>query len=181
MGKPPSYFDCITNFIQIRNTFGSIWETWRSKREDLGPALYFYLVTRRGLPLYLEHRFVSLVWGIEVFHRKQTAASQPSPLAAKVNRILAQVSRSHDRKWLAKKLENANEPSLGERIFETLSRINLGFEVTRLRAFSDKCATLRNDISHFGGVRHDEISYNNFIEYLNHASETLALCMKYCY
>ncbi len=71
VGKPPSYFDCITNFIQIRDTFASIWETWRSKREDPGPALYFYLVTRRGLPLYLEHRFVSLVWGIEVFHRKE--------------------------------------------------------------------------------------------------------------
>jgi hypothetical protein len=100
--------------------------------------------------------------------------TQASPLAVKVKRILAQVSDPNDRRWLAKKLENANEPSLGERIFETLSRINLGFEVKRLRAFSDKCAAARNDISHFGGTRHKGISYKNFIGYLNHASETLA-------
>jgi hypothetical protein len=117
---------------------------------------------------------VSLVWGLEVFHRKQTAPPHSSPLTVKVNRILAQVTGSKDRKWLAKKLENANEPSLGERIFETLSRINLGFETSWLRAFSDKCAAMRNDISHFGGVRHEGTSYEDFSKYLNYASESLA-------
>jgi hypothetical protein len=61
--KPPSYFDCVTNFIQMRNTVGSICDTWRSKRDSLGPAVYFYLVTRRGLPLYLRTSFRELGLG----------------------------------------------------------------------------------------------------------------------
>jgi hypothetical protein len=45
----PQYFECVANFVQLRDNFGAIWEAWRSKREALGPGLYLYLGTRRGL------------------------------------------------------------------------------------------------------------------------------------
>jgi ApeA N-terminal domain 1 len=173
VGTAPKYFECVTNFVQLRDSLGSIWEAWRNKREELGPGLYLYLGTRRGIPLYVEHRFVNLVWGLEAFHRRKYTASQTAPLKQKIDRILEQIGKNKDKKWLAKKLENAHEPSLGERIFETLSAVPLDFDTTRLRTFSDACAQLRNDISHFGGQRHDGVSYKEFAIDLNDKSEAL--------
>jgi ApeA N-terminal domain 1 len=172
-GNAPKYFECVTNFAQLRDSFGAIWEAWRSKREALGPGLYLYLGTRRGIPLYVEHRFVNLVWGIEAFHRRKYPLSPTAPLKQKVNRILDQISRTQDKRWLSNKLENADEPSLGERIFEAISAVPLGFNAKRLRSFSDACAKLRNDISHFGGQR-DGGSYNKFMIELNDSSDALA-------
>jgi ApeA-like protein/HEPN superfamily Apea-like protein len=174
VGTAPRYFECVTNFAQLRDSFGLIWEAWRSKREELGPGLYLYLGTRRGIRLYVEHRFVNLVWGIEAFHRRKYTVSPTAPLKKKVDRILEQISEKKDKKWLAKKLENAHEPSLGERIFETISAVPLGLDATRLRTFSDACAKLRNDISHFGGQRHNGGSYDDFGIELNDRNEALA-------
>lgn len=173
-GSSPKVSECVVNFVQLQHRFGSVWQEWRNKREKLGPGLYLYLGTRRGFRLYTEHRFVNLVWGIEAFHRRRyEAASQPSRLKEKIERILRQISASKDRKWLAGKLENAHEPSLGERICEAISAVPLGLEAGRLREFSERCAQLRNDISHFGGQRHDKASYNDFIIELSHQSEAL--------
>jgi ApeA N-terminal domain 1 len=171
----PKYYECVTNFVQLRDSFGSIWEAWRSKHEELGPGLYLYLGTRRGIRLYVEHRFVNLVWGIEAFHRRKYFDSPTSPLKKKVNRILEQIKEGQDKRWLSKKLESAHEPSLGERILETVGAVPLGFDATRLRTFSDACAKLRNDISHFGGQRHADRSYNEFLIELIDKSEALAI------
>ncbi len=169
----PRYFECVVNFIQVRDRFGSIWETWRTKRDELGPALYLYLGTRRGMRLYVEHRFVNLVWGIEAFHRRTHADASRSALKEKVDRILQQINSKGDKKWLSKKLEHAHEPSLSERIFETISAVPLGLDAKRLRTFSDACAKARNDISHFGGLRHNGRAYNELMMELHDMSEAL--------
>jgi ApeA N-terminal domain 1 len=173
-GTAPRVHECVTNFIQLRSRLGSIWEAWRNKRDELGPGLYLYLGTRRGIPLYVEHRFVNLIWGIEAFHRRKYTASPTAPLKKKVDRILEQIKEGKDKRWLSKKLENAHEPSLGERVFETISAIPLGLDAKRLRAFCDACAKARNDISHFGGQRHDGDSYKDSVIGLNDKSEVLA-------
>jgi hypothetical protein len=176
VGTAPRFFQCVTSFTKIRGTFGTIWNTWRSKGEELGPALYLYLGTRRGIPLYVEHRFVNLIWGIEAFHRKKFSVSLTSRLNEKIQRILGEITRQKDKKWLAKKLENAHEPSLAERIDETISTVPLGLDAARLRTFSDRCAKLRNDISHFGGLRDglSSVSYEKFALELHTKSEVLS-------
>ena len=121
-GVAPRYSECVANFTQLHDSFGSMWETWRRKREQLGPGLYLYLGTRRGMSLYVEHRFVNLIWGIEAFHRRKYPASTTDPLKQKVDRILGQITAKKDKKWLSKRLENAHEPSLSERIFKQSAR-----------------------------------------------------------
>lgn len=171
---PPQSIDCIVNFDQLRDSLGTVWETWRSKREQLGPGLYLYLGTRRGLQMYVEHRFVNLVWGLEALHRKKHTTNQSTPLKKKIERILEQVEKSKDRDWLCKKLENAHEPSLGERISEVIGSLQLGLDSTRVCKFSDRCAKLRNDISHFGGQRQEGSSYKEFLAELLDNAEALA-------
>jgi len=174
-GESPKYYECLTRFSQVRQHFGSLWEVWRSKREDLGPTYYLYLATRRGLRMYAEHRFVSLVWGMEALHRRRKLMIEPSALANKISRILSDVKLTRDRKWLEGKLRTAQEPSLSERFSELIFDLHLGLQKRNVNLFSERCAQLRNDIPHFGGLREKTDSYDNFISELIPFSNSLSI------
>ena len=171
--QPPKAHECVTNFVQLRDRFGDIWMDWKKKRELLGPGFYLYLGTRRGVRLYVENRFSNLVFGLEAFHRRKYPPSGTIKLDAKIERILAQVSRPRDKNWLTGVLERAKEPPLGQRLYATLREVPLGLDETRLKNFCDLCGKLRNDVSHFGGQRHDEKPYNDFILDLESKSQVL--------
>lgn len=154
-----------TNFIQIKDNFGSLLDCWKIKNDTYGPAINLYLGTRGGKDLYVEHRFVNLIWGLESLHRRKNSDfKSATPLVAKVNRILDCISSKDDKKWLSKKLEHAGEPSLAERIRAVLESLELDFDQNNLRAFSDKCAMFRNDISHYGELRHGSSYKENILE-----------------
>lgn len=168
----PQYYECLTNFVQLREQFGEIWSNWKKKHEEFGPGFYLYLGTRRGMKLYSEHRFVNLVWGIEALHRKKNTIAVSNALEKKIGRILSQVKSTKDKDWLTKKLKNAHEPSLAERLFDTCSSVPLGLDRSRLRSFAESCAKLRNELSHFGGQRHG--SYGEFAKELRNKSAALS-------
>ena len=170
----PSFHDCWTNFVQLRASFGDIFAAWRSKRELYGPGFYLYLGTRRGIRLYPEHLFVNLIWGIESMHRgRPVTPAESSALANKIQRILARIENTRDRRWLEGRLKNAHEPSLEQRIFETFKSLPLRFDDSRLRNFAKKCACMRNDISHFGGQRQSN-DYAEFLRTLEQHSRALS-------
>lgn len=167
----PSHYNTITFFPELREQFGAIWARWNAMREAFGPGMYLYFATRRGLPMYIEHRFVNFAWGLEALHRKR--ASQPSTaMSAKIKRVLASVG-AKDRKWLARRLRHTQEPALDQRLFDTFKVLDLGLDKKRLRQFCEACAKRRNDISHFGGERHGE-SYTAFLEDVKYKGDALA-------
>ena len=102
----------------------------------------------------MEHEFVSLIWGIETFHRvKHPEKPASSRVQNKIQRIIDQIKLSRDRKWLAEQLEHAHEPSLETRIFQVLRELPIEFDDKGLKKFAHECAERRNAISHFGGQR----------------------------
>jgi hypothetical protein len=170
----PDSHECWTNFVQLRESFGQIFSTWRKKHEEFGPGFYLYLGTRRGIKLYEEHRFVNLIWGVESLHRKKAPEpSAPSKLKKKIVRILDQVKNSRDKKWLERRLNHADEPTLEQRMYETFKSLPLGLDDQELRQFCSDCAKDRNDISHFGGLR-DEGDYGEFVLSLSKKSAALS-------
>jgi hypothetical protein len=171
---PPKAHECVTNFVQLRERFGDIWSNWKKKREVFGPGFYLYLGTRRGIRLYIENRFANLVFGLEAFNRRKYPPAIAAKLDAKIERIVAQVSLAKDKKWLADILDRAKEPPLGQRLYTTLRDVSLGLDEARLKNFCEVCAKLRNDISHFGGQRHDGTPYNDFILDLESKAQALA-------
>ena len=170
--EAPSHYNTITTFPELRDTFGAIWSRWKAMRDEFGPGFYLYLGLRRGMAMYIEHRFVNLIWGLEAFHRRRGGGS--AAVVAKVNRILDKIDDANDKRWLEKRLEHAHEPSLEQRLFEVFKALPLGFDEKRLRSFCQGCAKLRNDISHFGGERHDS-SYSEFLKDANAKSEALSV------
>ena len=172
---PPKRHETPTNFLLIKETFGGIFAAWKAKRERFGPGFYLYLGLRRGHRLYLEHRFVNLIWGLEAFHRKcKPPGAAEAKIETKVARILAQVEEGTDKKWLTKRLKNAHEPTLEQRMFDVIKSVPLGLDDENIRGFARRCADLRNDISHFGADRHGR-NYHAFLRELQIKSEALSI------
>jgi hypothetical protein len=173
--EPLGWHECWTNFVQLREKFGDIVSTWRKRRGELGPGIYLYLATRRSMPLYEEHRFVMLVWGLESLHRRRTGEFDgPHPSQEKIDRIMSQIAKSDDRHWLKGQLKKlVVEPSLEQRIFETFQGLPLDLDEEPMRKFAKECADKRNDISHYGGQRHDA-NYGDTVKDLHQKSEALS-------
>ena len=120
--EAPKYHECPTNFVQIQETFGHIVSAWKNKREQFGPGFYLYLSVRRGMQLYPEHRFVTLIWGIEAFHRRKHGEPPSDAIQRKLSRIVGQVSRAKDKTWLEGRLKNALEPPWSSEYLRCLRR-----------------------------------------------------------
>lgn len=149
----PEFHNLVTSFSDLRGQFGAIWSRWKVMREEFGPGIYLYLGTRRGMKLYVEHRFVNLIWGLEAFHRTKYDSKGSVAIANKVERILDNITIAKDKRWLRHKLQNAHEPALEQRLLEIFAALPIGLTKEGLHAFSKACGDRRNDISHFGGQR----------------------------
>lgn len=177
--KAPTWDECWVSYLQVKHNFGSIVKALRNKRVEFGPGFYLYLGLRRNMKMYVEHRFVNLIWGLESLHRRKNRDKvKETKLDSKIQRILDQISGSNDRRWLEGQLKHTGEPSLKERLLEVFSVLPLGFERSRLEEFCKSCADRRNDISHFGGQREgrdnqefmvDIVTKSEALSYLYHA------------
>ena len=170
----PRYYESITNFIQLRDTFGTLFATWWTKRESFGPGFNLYIATRRGMLMYTEHRFIMLIWGLEAFHRKKHGAKRSTRTEKRIQQIIEKLTDPKDRRDLAKWLRYTPELNLEQRIFETLSEVPLDLDPDRLRRFAIGCARDRNDMSHFGEHRDGERTYNEFMLAMHKKSEALS-------
>jgi hypothetical protein len=159
--KEIARYELWTTFPHLSPNFGDIVNAWFTKLAEFGPGIHLWLGNRRGMQLYVEHRFVNLVWGLEAFHRSR-GETRNTALSKKIERILKAVDKK-DRSWLARRLQHAGEPSLEQRIFDIFASLPLDLDKKKLMEFAKKCATERNLISHFGG-RSDK---GNYQEHLN--------------
>jgi hypothetical protein len=171
--EAPNWHECLTSFVSLRDSLGGIASAWMKKREKFGPGFYLYLGIRRDVPLYTEHRFVNLIWGLEALHRKKSIDADGSKTKARVARIVDQITDVKDKKWLRAKLKNAHEPNLAQRIFEVITSVELNFDAARLRDFANRCSDIRNELSHFGAQK-DGRSYDEFIREVAVKSDALA-------
>ena len=165
---PPEAWMLWTIFPQTRASFGSLYSEWKKKRREFGPGFYLYLGALRSSSMYIEHRFVNLIWGIESLHRvRNPDAKGPASEKELIEALLAKVqndSNSAMRRWLKRQIEFASEPTLMDRIVETFAALPWGVESASLNHFAKRCADRRNDISHFGGPRKDtKESYEAFL------------------
>lgn len=166
--KPIKQFDCWTAWNRLKNDFGKIFENLLEVREKFGPGLYLYLSTKQANGIFSENKFMNLIWGLESLHRRSSEGEVVvNELQEKIQRILAKIDNNKDKRWLAGKLKNAGEPSLGERLDSLFREIPIKLDSKGLRSFADECAKLRNDISHFGGLRDKSDKYSDFINRLN--------------
>ncbi|WP_131183918.1 HEPN domain-containing protein [Stutzerimonas kirkiae] len=179
-GALVKWHETLLPFARIQDTFGNMIETWLSKRKSLGPGISLYLGTRRNRPLYAEHRFVNLVWGLEALDRRvDSSRCDDLKLKEKIQGLTEFVEAREDlnrsdRKWLVSLLKSRGfERPLSERLYEMLKPVAIGIDDGALKAFTKACADMRNDLSHHGGER-EPGGYSNFINDLVSRSEALS-------
>lgn len=160
-----SWHELPTNFPKIKVKFGEIFNQWHQKREKCGAGFHSYASTKRGLTMYVENKFLTLVTGLEALHRAKTEdLPEPQALQEKIKRILEQISRKRDRKWLEVALRHKGEPSLEERLALLFSELPIPLESKRIREFSKKCSDLRNELAHFAGNRRRKVNSNYLLD-----------------
>jgi len=157
---------------QLGTDFGDVVDRWFAKHEEYGPAFHLYLGCRRGTQLYLEHRFVNLIWGLESLHRQVADPADKSALDAKIARILTAVPAGKDRTWLKGQLKRAGDPALADRLLDLIQRLPLPLDRKQVVGFATTCAARRNEISHQGGHRRHS-GYNQWVVGLHPLSNAL--------
>lgn len=164
IGGEVSFITCWVTFPDIAQNFGAIFETWLTMKERYGAAFHLYLGTRRGRDLYVEHRFINLIWGLEALHEKHWPPRAPKKnKEAKIQDILSAIDRlanSGERKAIERALRPG--PTLEQRLRDLFTILPADFTRDQLTAFAKKCADRRNAISHEGGPREGE-TYSDFI------------------
>lgn len=148
---PLRWSDTWIFYNEIENDLGAVLGAWREGRATHGSPYFLYASTRRGLKLYQEHRFASLVWVLESFHRSQNRTVVDRKLEERIEAILMHQPEGRDKEWLRRKLKNSHEPSLADRLREIFSSLPVGLNRAATNKFADECARLRNELSHFGG------------------------------
>lgn len=172
-------FNLWTTFRQTRDTFGALYSNWKKKRREYGPGLYLYLGELRNRPMYVEHRFVNLIWGIESLHRGVNPDSIVSKSQTK--KIQGILSKAGDllnvgeRKWLERQLGMSVEPPLDHRITTTFSKLPWNITRESLIAFAERCRVRRNNISHYGGSEDRDENRDTFLREIMELSEGLTV------
>lgn len=177
--SPPEAWELWTFFPQVRDQFGTIFANWRKNRREHGAGFYLQLAALRSSSMYIEHRFVNLVWGIESLHRSlYPNAKGPSSEKKTIESLITEFDEqlnSKQRRWLDRQLKGETEPNLEDRIVETFSGLPWEIETGSLRAFAKRCQDRRNDISHYGGPRKTKNeSYEVFLQDLIQLSAGLS-------
>ena len=159
----PSVYFMMTMFPLIREDFGKMLDAWETGTARYGAGYDLYMASMQEPLPYPEHQFVNLVWATESLTRgwQRDAGESPNVERRKkrIEDILSRFSPEGDKKlreWLAGRLKYAYEPTLENRIVETFQRLPFAIDAGKLRAFAERCARRRNDISHEGGRRPGE-------------------------
>jgi len=175
--EPINRFQTWLQFTDVRDSFGGLFAGWLAGSELYGSGFYLYVAALRNPHVYAEDRLFTLATGIEALHRRcydSETSSHAIHEKSRVSEILKLISETDpNRKWLAKKLAHAHEPSLENRLLESLRELPFRFRKGQLAKFAKNCAARRNDISHRGGPDGD-MGYDDFHQETFRLAEALA-------
>lgn len=129
---------------------------WFGKAERLGPVYDLYFATAYGSPAYLDDRFLSLVQGVEAYHRRALGTTElpEEEHERRLEEIVSAVPHTHKR-WLCGKLAYSNEPSLRKRLLEIMHREPevmkpiFGSSGKERKGFVNKVVDTRNYFTHY--------------------------------
>jgi hypothetical protein len=97
-GKNLSISDLWTIFPGVRDSIGSLFDTFMLVREKFGPGVYLYLACLRTESMFAENRFTTLITGLESLYRRDGDLPQESNTEKeRIDRILRMFRRKATR------------------------------------------------------------------------------------
>lgn len=160
----PNTHEAWFGYNEIENCLSNLLPAWLDLRAKAGPACYLYLSLYKIKRQFAEQRFDTIIKGLEAWHRYFEKPEDTNvKLVQKISRITSQMREGKDRDWLTKRLKHASEPNLEQRIREFVYQSSFAFEKVRVRSFATECASIRNQLAHYGGAQPGS-DYDAFVE-----------------
>lgn len=178
--KDARAYDMLFTLGKVKDRITALFQRWIRDSQEMRPVHDLYFGTKANSAMYVSHRFLSAVQGLEAFHRK-TSVRDPDEDEAhgiRVTRILESVPES-EKAWLEEALRYTGGPSLRRRLKELVE--DYGDPVSDLvggKRFLNHVVATRNYLTHFD----EGANPTRFTETaeLYYASERLLILLHVC-
>lgn len=143
--------DMLFQYRHVASEIERVLTNWLSNYEIYEPAFNLYFASKSGAHRYIDGRFLSLVQGVETLHRRNSEQTpMPEDEFTEVKRIVLQACPADKQEWLTRKIEYANEFSLGERIKQMLEPFQYLYGTEKdCKSFIRKVKDTRNYFTHY--------------------------------
>jgi hypothetical protein len=151
----PAIHSALLMWAWVEDSLGALVSGWMNCKAQHPTACSHFMTTLLRQDFHLEHRFITLMWSLEVLHRG-LCPSPPKSLDETTAEVLVALSgqlNSEKREWVRRKLLRPEEISLEGRIHQLLERVPMPATAESVRRFAMQCAEYRNQLSHFGGPK----------------------------
>ena len=146
-----AFHNILFRYKQIDVRFAELYGNWHNAYERFGPAISLYFSSRAGDHKYINGRFLSLIQGLETFHRRTSNETiMDSACFKDLSKAIIDACPEGHKKWLADRLRFGNEISLAKRlrrITEPFS--NLYKSVFNIQKFIRLVVDTRNYFTHY--------------------------------
>ncbi len=166
--------DCWFTYPVVENSFGEIVGAYINRRNAVGSGFYMYLGNRRGMELYTEQKFTSLVVGLEALHRSLFPVTEDLERKRRVQSILSQIADQNDKNWVRECLNRASGPSFRDRIWEILKTGPAVLDDEKLKKLVQMCVKLRHAMAHTGAASGVD-EYSTSIRTVSDLSEVISV------
>lgn len=144
------------NFGAIKTNAQHVFNNWLDAYEYLSPALGLYFSTKDGAQKYLDGEFLSLVQGLETYHRR-TNSETPMDKGSYENLVSEIIKGCPEEHldWLKGRLMHGNEFNLSKRIKNIIEpfKDHLGTNKERKKLVK-KIVDTRNYLTHYSESLH---------------------------
>lgn len=105
------------NYKIIKSNAQSIFNNWINAYEVISPSLNLYFSTKVGAQKYLDGKFLSLIQGLETYHRRTSSEQlMDSDDFNKLVEVILKNCPEENKEWLNGRLKYGNEINLAKRI-----------------------------------------------------------------
>ena len=149
--KPRIGFNRLFEFKQIQNDAERIICNWINAYEQINPAFNVYFLATMGIQPSLETNFLTLMQGLEAYHRRTSNEKQmnESEFEELVQDLIEKCPKEKSN-WLKGKLQYANELTLRNRIKRMLEPFADVFgDEERRRVLINGIMDTRNYLTHY--------------------------------
>ena len=150
-------------------------KTWIRKYDRVSPAMNLFFLAQTGSHITAEDRFVSLVQGIEVFHRRGSNEKQMCETEFK-DLVDSFINTCPDDKksWLKDRLKYANELSLRQRIKQIIQPYRRIMGSGRERnELIENIVNTRNYLTHYDSDLEERTAKGENLKFLSDVIELL--------
>ena len=150
--KPRIGFTQLFEFGQIQNDAGKLICNWINAHEEITPAFNLYFLATMGTQPSFETKFLTLVTGLEVYHRRASDEDDKMEMDEaefdELGKNLIEQCPEKRQEWLRSKLRN--EVSLRRRIKKLIEPFKNHFGNKKKRKkFINRIVDTRNYLTHY--------------------------------